>query len=194
MFYTDDINTFIAKAKKIPGISKKQAEKIVYWILESEQNDVFELSKLIQDIKNGTKFCPICSSLMQEDNCSICHDPNRNNSLLVIENLQAMQKIEDAGFYHGKYYILPFLIEKEKDVVKYQKEIKEFVKYASSFDEIILAISPTLKGEITNQILKIELSKDKLNVTKLAIGLPLGASLDYMDEITIKFALNNRQK
>ncbi|SJZ48195.1 toprim domain-containing protein [Mycoplasmopsis verecunda] len=194
MFYTDDINTFIAKAKKIPGISKKQAEKIVYWILESEQNDVFELSKLIQDIKIETKFCPICTNLMHEDKCSICDNPERSNSLFVIENLQAMKKIEDANFYNGKYYILPFMIEKERDVVKYQNEINEFVKYASSFDEIILGISPTLKGEITNKYLKVALQNANLNVTKLAIGVPLGSSLDYMDEITIKFALNNRQK
>ncbi|MHA3845625.1 toprim domain-containing protein [Mycoplasma sp. VS276A1] len=194
MFYTDDINAFIVKAKKIPGISKKQAEKIVYWILESEQDDVYELCKLIQDIKIETKFCPICSSLMHEDKCTICDDEGRDNSLLIIESLQAMQKIEDAGFYKGKYYILPFLIEKEKDVIKYQKEIKDFLAYARGFNEIILAISPTLKGEITSQILKIELGKENLNVTKLAIGVPLGASLDYMDEVTIKFALNNRQK
>ncbi|WLP85716.1 toprim domain-containing protein [Mycoplasma seminis] len=194
MFYTDKINDFIVKSKKIPGISKKQAEKMIYWILESSSEEVNEFSTLITEIKQQTQFCPICSNIMQENKCNICHDENRDNILMIVENLQTIQKIETAGFYKGKYYILPFMIEKETDVMKYQKELDDLIKYSRSFNETILAISPTLKGEITNQILKIELSNANVNVTRLAIGIPLGSSLDYMDEITLKFSLNNRRK
>lgn len=195
MFKSDLIENFIDQAKKIPGISKKQAEKIVLWILNSDTQKVFEISNLMKKIKENIKFCPLCGNAVEDiENCAICHDPQRDNILLVVENVGIIEKIERAKFYYGKYFVFKQLIKTENDLSKIQNEIDRLVSYSTNFDEIILGISPTLEGEITNNILRKKIREKQLEVSQLAIGLPLGSSLDYIDDITLKLSLIHRSK
>ncbi|MEA4205906.1 toprim domain-containing protein [Mycoplasma sp. 1199] len=193
MFNTEQINKFLEVIRQIPGISKKQAEKIVYWILEAEKEQVQQVAQAFIDVKEKTTFCPICSQVIENNYCSICDNSSRDNTLLIVENRQVMQKIEDANIYNGKYYVFSHLIINEYEEQKYQKEIQKLLDYAQKFDEIILGISPSIKGEVTNEFLKEKLTKQNLKVTRLAIGLPVGSSVDYIDAITLKFSLINRQ-
>ncbi|QNM93627.1 recombination protein RecR [Mycoplasma sp. Pen4] len=193
MLDNKNILEFVVKAKQIPGISKKQAEKIVYWILATEEDTVNDFANSIKKIKEHTDFCSICTNITYKGVCNVCSDLERENTLLIVESLQNLQKIEKAGFYKGKYYVFPHLVENITDIKKHSQEFDKLLNYSKTFDEVILGISPTLKGEITNEIIKKELQSCNVKVSQLAIGLPLGSSVDYIDEITLRFALKNRQ-
>ncbi|TDV23562.1 DNA replication and repair protein RecR [Mycoplasmopsis mustelae] len=195
MFESEDINNLIQKLKKIPGFSKKSSEKFVYWIFDNEQISVNLLVNDIKKIKENTKFCNNCTNILDKKlECKICNDETRKNTLLVLENLSILDKIEKSGFYFGRYFIFNKQIESEYDYKNNLAYINDFLNYAKGFEEIILGISPTLKGEILINILKKALKNLKLKVSQIAIGVPLGASVDYIDETTLKFSIKNRQK
>ncbi|WP_036453007.1 toprim domain-containing protein [Mycoplasma buteonis] len=195
MFNSKIIQEFIDRFKKVPGISKKQAEKMVLWILNNPEHDVFLLANDIKKIKEKITFCEICGNAKELDsNCEICENNQRDNVLLIVENVGIIEKIERAKFYYGKYFVFKNLIKNEKDIIKIKDQIDTLVEYAEKFDEVILAISPTYEGEITKQILKKYLISKNISVSQLAIGLPLGSSVDYIDEITLKMSMINRSK
>ncbi|QDF65191.1 toprim domain-containing protein [Mycoplasma nasistruthionis] len=194
MFNNSDILQFIAKLKQIPGISKKQAEKIVYWILDNPKEVVEDIATSFLDLKDKTTFCELCANIKTDGKCVICHNPKRTNQLMIVENLQSLQKIESTDFYQGKYYVFNTLVENNGDLNKNKKQFDNLYDYATAFDEIIIAISPTLKGNLTSSVIKKQLVNMGLKVTELAIGVPLGASVDYIDPITLQFAIRNRRK
>ncbi|QGZ97896.1 recombination protein RecR [Mycoplasma sp. NEAQ87857] len=194
MLDTFSINDFIDRIKKIPGISKKQAEKMVYWILNTEQQEVFLLSNAFKKVKENVTFCLVCGNAVELSNCNICNDESRLNTLLIVENVAIIDKIEKANIYKGKYYVFKHYLSDASSLTKYQNEIDKLINHAKQFSEIILGISPDLKGEMTNILLKNKLEAVGLKTSQLAIGIPLGASLDYIDPLTLKFSLSNRQK
>lgn len=194
MFDTDAINEFISEIRKLPSVSKKQAEKIVLWILNNDYQKVALLANSFKKLKEKITFCPICQAPSEINSCRYCNDPKRENTLLIVEHFSMIDKIEKTESYKGKYYTFEFLLKNESmlDLVMY--EIEKLKEYAQNFDEIILGISPTLHGEMTNIIIKKELSKIGLNVSQMAIGVPVGASIDFVDTTTLKFSIKNRQK
>ncbi|WP_426461316.1 toprim domain-containing protein [Mycoplasma hafezii] len=195
MFNSPTIEEFIQKVRKIPGISKKQAEKIVLWILNNSEQDVFLLANDFKRVKENIQFCEICGNAKEKNQeCDICSETDRDNILLVVENVGIIEKIEKAKFYYGKYFVFKNLIKKEEDLPKIQEDIQRLIEHAKDFDEVILAISPTLDGEITNAILKKKLRDRNIKVSQLAIGLPLGSSVDYIDENTLRLSITNRSK
>ncbi|UUM19717.1 MULTISPECIES: toprim domain-containing protein [unclassified Mycoplasma] len=194
MFFSDSISKFIEEIRKLPNISKKQAEKIVLWVLQSPDSDVLRVANSFKRLKEKVHFCNFCQSPSEIEYCKYCDNAQRENKLLLVENFTIIDKIENAGFYKGKYYTFKNILKKESDVDKTMFEINSLKEYAQSFDEVILGISPTLHGEMTNVLIKKELSKIGINVSQLAIGVPIGASMDYIDEMTLKFSLIHRQK
>ncbi|AKF41418.1 recombinase RecR [Mycoplasmopsis canis] len=195
MFNSEKINDFIVKLTKLPGITKKTAEKIVYWVFDSEESEVNLLANAFKAIKHGISFCEMCTKpLFDNEPCDICGDNDRQNTLLIVESLQIMQKIEKAGFYKGKYFVFrkklnsDYLIEKEKDL------INRLSDYTKGFDEVIFGISPNIDGEITKFVLKKYIKNNNKNISELAVGLPVGSSVDYIDEITLKLSLENRTR
>ncbi|UUD36386.1 toprim domain-containing protein [Mycoplasmopsis citelli] len=194
MFFSDSIQKFIEEIRKLPNVSKKQAEKIVLWVLEHTESEVGLLANSFKRLKEKVHFCNLCQSPSEIDYCKYCDNSQRDNQLLIVENFTVIDKIENAGFYKGKYYTFKSLLKKESDVDKTLFEINSLKEYAKTFDEVILGISPTLHGEMTNVLIKKELTKMGINVSQLAIGVPIGASMDYIDETTLKFSLMHRQK
>lgn len=193
MFNSEKISEFISRLTKLPGITKKNAEKIVYWIFDSEESEVGLLANAFKAIKQGTRFCEMCTNpIFDGEECEICSDSSREKKLLIIESLQILNKIEKAGFYKGKYFVFrkqlksEYIIEKEKDL------IIKLANYAKEFDEVILGISPNIDGEFTKFVLKKYLNDESIKTSELAIGLPIGSSVDYIDEITLKLSLENR--
>ncbi|WP_027121353.1 toprim domain-containing protein [Mycoplasma leonicaptivi] len=194
MFNSDKINELISNLTKIPGFSKKSAEKFIYWILETPSLDVNLLVNKIKGIKSLSVICEFCNRTFIEENCDICFDDTRENKLLVLENMQNLNKIEKASFFRGKYFIFPYKLDDEKNLNEAQEYIDKLKNYSQNFDEVILGISPNLSGEITKNILKKELLKKGVNnISEFAIGVPVGASIDYLDEITLNFSLKNRK-
>lgn len=195
MFHSEKITDTLLKLTKLPGISKKTAERIIYWILESSEQDVNLLANSLKSLKYDVLYCKMCTApLFNKQSCEICNSNDRENKLLIVESLQIMQKIEKAKFYKGKYFVFRKKLLSEYIIKKEQNLINELVEYSQNFDEIILGLSPNMDGEITKHVLKNFIEPVNQKITELAVGLPVGSSVDYIDELTLKLSLANRKK
>ncbi|TNK82567.1 recombination protein RecR [Mycoplasmopsis pullorum] len=187
------IEEAIDTVRKIDGVSKKQAERIVDWFLKTDSKDSAKVITMLKKMITDISHCEICGYFTQQTLCQICLDPDRENQLMIIENHNNLEKFENNRFFKGKYFIFPYSLDQESvSNEEIDRKINKLVEYAKDFDEVILAISPTLAGEITMEILKRVFIKNEINYSQLAIGLPIGSSVDYMDHITLKQALKNR--
>ncbi|MBN4083708.1 recombination protein RecR [Mycoplasma sp. CSL10137] len=193
MFDSEIIEEFIKKITKLPNISKKTAEKIVYWIFEQDYQTVGLLANSFKIIKEKIILCEFCSRPKEEAECIICNDPNRENTLLVIENLQILDKIEKGEFYKGKYFVFNKKLNTQNEINENSDLIAKLINHSKNFNEVILGISPNLEGEIVSTVLKGFLESNNINVTQIAIGIPIGASVDYIDQGTLNFSLKNRK-
>ncbi|EFF41282.1 toprim domain-containing protein [Mycoplasmopsis alligatoris] len=190
----DSIEKIIELLKRVDGISKKQAERILSWVIQSDIKDVETLLNSIKTLKNEVKECKRCGNLTASGVCNICLDEDRDNVLLVVEHFNIIKKMEKEEIYNGKYFVFKELLNIKNFNEKIEKYAYELAEYGKNFEEVILAISPTLEGAITNEYLKKYLTSKKINATSISIGVPVGASLDYIDKITIKQSIENRRK
>ncbi|QKT05169.1 recombination protein RecR [Mycoplasma sp. OR1901] len=193
MFDSEIIEEFIKKVTKLPSISKKTAEKIVYWIFEQDYQTVGLLANSFKQIKEEIMLCEFCSRPKEKNECSICGDINRENKLLIIESLQILEKFEKGNFYKGKYFVFNKKLNTQNDINNNSELIAKLIDHAKNFNEVILGISPNLEGEIVSAVLKGFLESHNINVTQIAIGVPIGASVDYIDQGTLNFSLKNRK-
>ncbi|MCU4706668.1 recombination protein RecR [Mycoplasma sp. CSL7503-lung] len=193
MFDSEIIEEFIKKITKLPNISKKTAEKIVYWIFEQDYQTVGLLANSFKIVKEKISLCEFCSRPKDGLECSICNDSDRENTLLVIENLQILDKIEKGEFYKGKYFVFNKKLNTQNEINENSDLIAKLIEHSKNFNEVILGISPNLEGEIVSTVLKGFLESNNINVTQIAIGIPIGASVDYIDQGTLNFSLKNRK-
>ncbi|WP_027334354.1 toprim domain-containing protein [Mycoplasma elephantis] len=185
------IEELIQSLVSLPSITKKNAAKIAQYILKMNIDDVAQLIKSIEKVKNYVFLCNRCHYISSGDLCNICLDNKRNkNVIMIIENINDIDKIEQAQFYDGEYFVWDLILDKKQNS-KIQLSNDE-LSYINSHNNIILALNPNLQGEIKSEFL-INKLKNK-NISKLAIGLPFGSQIDYIDEITLKQAYKNREK
>lgn len=195
MALLDELEEFQKILTNLTKISKKQSEKISEEILTVSDKDFAFFINSLQNIKSKYSFCELCHGLKKERQCSICFDVSRDNVLLVLENFNNIIKFEKLNFYHGKYYVLPYLINsKNLNLSINEKMYKELLNYAKNFEEVILALSPTLEGEMSTIRLMNFLKEHNVKVSRLAIGLPMGSNIDYLDGLTLEQAIKNRQE
>lgn len=181
----------------IPGISKKQADKMSNFFLKQDQEYIDNLVKSINDLKTNISYCSICNFLKEGCKCLVCDDKSRYNFLMIVENAATLRKIDDMNFYNGYYYVLPYLfnLKNNKEIKNY--DYKELINYIQhkKFDEVIIVLSPSLEGEMTTgHLLKLINGQFKIKVTRAAIGMPMGSNLEYLDTFTIKQSIENRNK
>ncbi|MBW0595992.1 recombination protein RecR [Mycoplasma anatis] len=184
----------IEKIRKINNLTTKQAEKIVNWIIETDEKNVLEVSNAFMELKRKIKYCILCGYQTEEQKCSICNDNLRSNILFIVENSKVIDKMEKANIYDGKYFIFNKTITDERILEESSELIEKLIYYAKDFEEVIIGISPTLGGELTSQVLKKQLKDNNIKVSQLAIGLPVGSSVDYIDTITLEQSIRNRTK
>ncbi|MBU4690793.1 toprim domain-containing protein [Mycoplasma zalophi] len=178
--------------KQIPGITAKQAEKIIYFILFSDQTYIDDLTNILKTFKQTHKKCIICNNFDKKDICTICLQRKNANKLLVVLKAEDIQKFEDLDFFNGKYFVIEKLINPVKKISIDQKNIELFLASTESANEIILALPSNLEGQMTMQYLKT-LVKDKTKkIYQLSTGIPVGASVDYIDPITLIQSLKNK--
>ncbi|ADE19809.1 toprim domain-containing protein [Mycoplasma crocodyli] len=188
------INNLISLVKNIDTVSKRQAEKIVSWIINCPKEQINELVSAINLVKTNINKCSICTNLTTNEVCEICTSEDRDNILMVVENFNNIKKIEENEIFNGKYFVFSELIKPKKTSQDIEKKAEELAQFSANFDEVILAISPTLEGEITNEFLRKYLKNRKINVSSISIGIPVGANIDYIDSISLKQSIINRRK
>lgn len=178
--------------KQVPSISNKQAKNISHYLIDNNFDVEMNLNKIINLIKN-IKKCNLCSIyVINESTCRICSSNTRERKLMIVEDNEQIIKIESMNIYKGKYYVIPYLFNKKFEQKQY--DFSKTLEYINEFDEVIIGISPTAEGILsTNFIFEKIRSFSNIKITRLATGIPLGSTLEYVDKMTLSYAIKNRK-
>ena len=182
---------------KLPSVGKRSAERMAYAMLNMEDDDLAEFSDAIKNLKESIHVCPICGFLTEGENCEICDDPERDQSvLMVVSYPKDVIAFENAESYRGLYHVLNGAISVSKGASIEDLNIASLMERINNgnFKEVIIATNPTIEGE-TTALYIAKLIADKVpTVTRLAYGLQMGGNLDYTDSLTLSKAVEGRRK
>lgn len=190
------ITDLINSLKVIPGIGNKSSERIAYEFLKMDRAKIDSLITSLQNLKANLHICPTCGAYLESDKCPICQDETRDQStLIVVSSFKDVLALERLNFIKATYHILNGSISPTKGITASDINISKLINRIrnSSIQEVILATNPTIDGETTALYISKLLEEFKdLKVTRLAYGLPMGANLDFTDELTLTRALEGR--
>lgn len=195
--YALPIANLIEQLSKLPGIGRKTAQRLAFYILEMEGLEAEKLSHSILNAKEKIKFCSICQNLTDEDPCYICTNDKRDKSIIcVVEGAKDLIAMERSRDYKGQYHILHGVISPMDNIGPSDIKVKELLTRLSNDEvkEIIIATNPTVEGEATSLYLSKLIKPLGIKVTRIAHGIPVGGDLDYFDEVTISKAMENRRE
>jgi recombination protein RecR len=197
MGYTRSTDRLIAELSRLPGVGRRAAQAMVLDILKLPQEEAVRLARLILEVKKKTRACSACFNLTEDPLCPICSDPSRDRGLLcVVEEPHDLAAIEKAKSYRGLYHILGGALSPLEGIGPDELRVRELLERigAGSFREIFLATNPTLEGEATALYLGRQFKGLGVAVTRLARGVPVGGELEYLDELTLAKAIENRRE
>jgi recombination protein RecR len=197
MGYTRSTDRLITELARLPGVGRRAAQAMVLDILKLPQEEAVRLARLILEVRKKTRACSACFNLTEEPLCPVCSDPSRDRALLcVVEEPHDLAAIEKAKSYRGLYHILGGALSPLEGVGPDELRVRELLERigAGSFREVLLATNPTLEGEATALYLGRQLKGLGVVVTRLARGVPVGGELEYLDEMTLTKAIENRRE
>ena len=199
------VSNLIESFERLPGVGPKSAQRLTFYLLHVPQGELDKFSASIQNLKKDTVLCSICFSIGETDPCDICSDGTRDKSTIcVVEEPLDVLSLERNGRYKGVYHVLHGRIDPLNNIGPdeiYLRQFMDRIKGSSNgiskskIEEVILATNPTMEGEATAMyILKqLRANNEKLKVTRIGRGLPVGADLEYADEVTLQRAMEGRQ-
>lgn len=191
------IEDLIKRLNRLPGIGSKTAQRLAYYIIGLEENEVRDLAEALISAKNNTVECSICMNYADSDPCEICSNKNRDDSIIcVVESPKDVDAMERSLSFRGKYHVLHGVISPLKGKTPEDVTIKELIKRIEEGDikEVIVATNPTVDGDATARYIKNILEDYDIIVSRIGYGLPVGGDLEYYDEITIQTAMENRRR
>ena len=193
--YPKKFERLIEIYEKLPGVGNKTAQRYAFNLLDYSKEEIDEYIEVLKDLTN-IKKCKQCGFLSDEDYCPICKDLGRDHSvIMVVAYPQDVVAIEKTGTFRGLYHVLGGLLSSSKGTFPEDIGIDDLLNRINpDIKEVIIATSPTMDGEMTALYLDKVLKGKNVLVTRLAHGLPMGASLDYADELTLIKALDNRRE
>lgn len=201
--YDGIVQDLIDEFGRLPGIGPKSAQRIAFYILQTQSFDVTRLSELLKEVREKVRFCEICGNITQETQCNICRDPRRDRTLIcVVEEPKDVVAIERTRQYRGVYHVLGGAISPIDGIGPDDLSIAQLMRRLGEgagdeetrVREVILATDPNLEGEATASYLSRMLSAIDVPVSRLASGLPVGGDLEFADEVTLGRAFEGRTK
>lgn len=198
--YIESLRLLSEQFARLEGVGKKSAMRMAFSVLDMDQEEAEAFSKAILDAKEKIHLCPICQNLTDREICPICADENRDHSLIcVVSDARTVLAMEKVREYRGTYHVLHGLISPMNGITPDQLKIKELLARVGEdaedpISEVIVATNPTVEGEATAMYLSKLLKPLGVSVTRLAYGVPVGADLEYADEITLFRALEGRRE
>jgi len=193
--YPPSLGNLIDQFSKLPGIGKKSAERLALHVLRSPKDLAEMLAQSLVEVKEKIRFCSRCFNITDTDPCPICSDPRRaNGQLCVVEGPGDQLAIERSGSFSGRYHILQGVLSPLDGIGPEDLRIAELMSRirTEQITEVILALNPTVEGEATDSYLADLLKEKDLIITRIALGMPVGGDLKYIDSMTIKQSMDNR--
>lgn len=197
MIYPKSIAALIEQFQKFPSVGPKSAQRMAFFLLRMSKSDVENFAKTIVEAKENTKTCEICFNLSASSPCEICSSTSRDKSTIcVVSESKDLIAIEKTNEYKGLYHVLQGLISPMDGIGAEDIRIKELLNRLTdeNVKEVILALSPSVEGEATSLYLTKLIKPFGIKVSRIAFGLPVGADLEYADEITIAKAIEGRHE
>ncbi len=193
----DSVNRLMQELARLPGIGPKSAQRLTYYLLRTQKEQVTALAEALMSLKNSTRLCSACCNIADSELCPICRNDKRDKtSICVVEQPQDILALEHSGIYKGLYHVLHGAISPTDGIGINDIKIADLMERLKESDicEVILATNPTLEGEQTAMYLNKLITPLGIRVTRLARGLPFGTELEYADDVTLTRALEGRQE
>jgi recombination protein RecR len=194
--FSPSLERLVEQISKLPGLGRKSAARLALHILRAPDEEAAALAQAIVDVKSKIHLCRICSNFTEDETCSICADQRRNHGIIcVVETPGDVLRIERTGF-RGVYHVLGGTLSPLDGIGPQDLRIAELFErvIGGTVSEVILAISPTTDGDTTALYLIRELKERRINVSRIARGVPVGAELEHVDEVTLTSAIEARTR
>ena len=196
-FYGDPITRLIEKFASLPGIGRKSAQRLAFYVIGMDEKDVQELADAILSAKKDVKYCSVCCNLTDGDICPVCSSAKRDKkTIMVVENPRDLAAYERTKEYNGVYHVLHGTISPMSGITPSDIKLKELLERIQNDtpQEIILATNPTVEGEATAMYISKLIKPLGIKVTRIANGVPVGGDLEYVDQVTLARALEGRRE
>ena len=197
MFYPEPIERLIGNLTRLPGIGRKTATRLAFFLLNAKEGYITELSKSLVDIKEKIRLCSVCFNITDTDPCVICRDERRDRtSVCVVEESSHMMVIESSNPGHLRYHILHGVINPIEGVGPEDIRINELKDRVirDGISEVIIATNLNIEGNTTAHYIAEVLKAHDVKITRIASGIPVGGDIVYIDPLTIRSSLDNRKK
>jgi len=197
VYVPEPISKLIEGFMRLPGIGPKTAQRLAFFVLKMEEEDVLDLAKALVRAKRDLRFCAVCNNISDREECSICSDKHRDRSTIcVVQDPRDVMAMERTREYNGLYHVLHGAISPMEGIGPDELKIPELLKRLEdeTVQELILATNPNIEGEATAMYLAKLVKPFGLRVTRIAHGLPVGGDLEYADEVTLTKALEGRRE
>lgn len=194
--YTERMAQLVEALNRLPGIGRKSAERIIFYLLKSPLEESTHLAGLLKRVKVETRFCKRCHNLSDHETCRVCEDPARDHGLLcIVEDPKDVVSIEKTGSYSGLYHVLLGSLSPLEGVGPEELRLRDLLRRIKeeSIREAILATNPNTEGETTALYIAEILKPYPVKLTRIARGIPVGSAIEYMDPATLQRALEGRQ-
>lgn len=195
--YSNHIDQLIERLGKLPGIGYKTAQRLAFYIINMPKDEVIGLANAMQNAKEHITYCEVCYNISDANPCSICDSKTRDSATIcVVEDPRDVAAMERTREYHGKYHVLHGTISPSQAITPDMIRIKELMSrlHDPEVKEIIIATNTTIDGEATAMYLARLIKPFGIKVTRIAHGLPVGANLEFADDVTIGRALEGRRE
>ena len=197
-YYGNHITKLIEEFSGLPGIGRKSAQRLAFYIINMPKEKSLALASAIVEARENVKYCSVCCNLTDDDPCPICSNLKRDHkTIMIVEDPRDMAAYERTKQYHGLYHILHGAISPMLGISPKELKIKELLdrlQKDDSVEEVILATNPNVEGEATAMYISRLLKPLQIKVTRIANGVPVGSDLEYVDEITLSRALEGRRE
>lgn len=190
------LQRLITELTRLPGIGRKTAERLAFFILKEDERFARDLAEALIDVKRNMRFCRLCYNVSAEELCEICADPRRNQGLIcVVEEPKDIWAIEKSGSFSGVYHVLMGALSPLDGIGPDKLRIRELLQrlQAGKVEELIVATDPNVEGDATALYIAKLVKPLGVSVSRIASGLPVGGDLEYADSVTLAKALSGRR-
>ena len=196
--FAKPLNNLISELSKLPGIGDKSAQRLAFHMLSMDEKDATSIAEAILDARREMRYCSLCGNLTDSDPCGICVDAGRDRSVIcVVEGPRDVAAFERVKEYTGLYHVLHGAISPMDGIGPDDINLRQLLirlQRSDDVKEIILATNPSIEGEATAMYTAKLIKPAGIRVTRIAHGVPVGAELEYADEVTLSKAMEGRRE